>query len=143
MVDVGTGLAEAVQATLEEMFFLEVMEPEFLWARVRVSEPFNGSVTLAFPRPLAEDVASGLMPGEETISEQMLQDTLAEMVNTVAGRLMSQVVDEDTTFRLEVPQTGSGWPDMDLAGAALFPYQIDRKCFMVLLQGERLTGHRG
>lgn len=131
-------MLEAVRTTMEEMFFLEVGEPNFQWARVAVEKPFEGAVTLAFPTPLIQDVASGLMPEESNPSEQMLQDMLAELVNTVAGRLMSSVVSKETTFTLRVPETGSGWPEPHRTPATVHPLQIDRKCFIVLLEGEAL-----
>ena len=142
MVGVRQGMLDAVSATLEEMFFLEVAEPDFRWARVRVEEPFIGAVTLAFPLPLVRDVASGLIPGVDDIPEQMLADTLAEMVNTVAGRLMNSVVAKDTTFQLSVPETGIGWPEPQSKEAVIHPFQIDRKCFIVLLEGDYLASAR-
>lgn len=131
-------MLEAVQVTMEEMFFLEVGEPKFQWARVNVEQPFTGAVTLAFPQPLIEDVASGLMPGEAEFSDQLLQDTLAELVNTVAGRLVSAVVSEDVTFRLSIPETGAGWPESSMNPVSVHPFQIDRKCFIVVLEGATL-----
>lgn len=132
-------MLDAVTVTMEEMFFLEVGKPRFQWARVRVEAPFEGAVTLAFPQPLIEDVASGLMPGQEAFSDQMLQDTLAELVNTVAGRLVSSVVSEELTFTLSVPETGAGWPESKSDAVSVHPFQIDRKCFIVLLEGEKLA----
>lgn len=139
MVSLKEGMLDAVRTTLEEMFFLEVTVPQFKWARVRVEEPFTGAVTLAFPRPLLEDVASGLMPGEDEIPEQMLSDMLAELVNTVAGRLINSVVSDDTTFKLGIPETGTGWPEAQNIETTIHPFQIDRKCFIVQLEGATLA----
>jgi hypothetical protein len=138
-VNVNNDLKSALQATLEEMFFLEVAEPKFFWARVMVREPFSGAVTLVFPRPLLETVAAGLMPDQEALDERTLGDILAELVNTVAGRLVSLVVDESTTFKLDVPDVGTGWPQSGLCPAAIQPYEIEGRLFMVLLEGEELV----
>ncbi|SKA89817.1 Chemotaxis phosphatase CheX [Paucidesulfovibrio gracilis DSM 16080] len=132
VMDVKEAVHSAVSATMEEMFFLEPQASDFLWSKVRVLEPCTGSVTMAFPRTLLIQAAHGLFGEQERIREQMLWDTLAEVVNTVAGRIMSNLLPPDSTFRLSVPESGTGWPAKD--GEPIL-YMTDGGGFVVMTDG--------
>lgn len=131
-------LNEAVAGTLEEMFFSEASPSDLLWAKVRVVEPLEGAVTLAFPRLLAEEMAASLMGGEGQVPERVLLDALAELVNTVAGKFMSLLVSEDTAFKLSVPETGSGWPRRPGNNGMVQPFRVGKANFVALVEGEAL-----
>ncbi|MEF2144736.1 MAG: chemotaxis protein CheX [Desulfovibrionaceae bacterium] len=103
-------VAGAVSATMEEMFFIEASSSDYLWSRVRVLEPCEGAVTMVFPRKLLTLAAAAIFGEDERIREQTLWDTLAEIVNTVAGRILGELLSEDRTFKLSVPESGTGWP---------------------------------
>ncbi|MDD4731425.1 MAG: chemotaxis protein CheX [Desulfovibrio sp.] len=132
VMDMKDAVLSAVSATMEEMFFIEPQKSDFLWSRVRVLEPCTGSVTMAFPRPLLEQMARAIFGEQERIREQMLWDTLAEVVNTVAGRIVSSLLPPETTFRLSVPENGSGWPGKK--GEPLL-YMTDTGGLVVMAEG--------
>ena len=118
----------AVAETFEGMLFMEVLpadvpEPgrDALWARVPVLEPVAGGVTLLCPPGLARALADALTmgcPGGDLApeiacrvalgAERLHLDALAELVNTLAGRLLGRIVPERQAFRLGLPETGTG-----------------------------------
>ncbi|MBW1721798.1 MAG: chemotaxis protein CheX [Deltaproteobacteria bacterium] len=109
-------MASAVAETFEEMFFLEVLqvefpeapgpEPEVLKTSLLINDPFPGEMCLEAPRSSVADMARMLFnTDEEEIPEQTLLDLLAELLNTIAGRVMNRVIPPETSFRLGLPET--------------------------------------
>lgn len=132
VMDVKGAVHSAISATMEEMFFVESKPSDFLWSKVRVLEPCEGSVTMVFPRTLLEQVAQAIFGEQERIREQTLWDTLAEIVNTVAGRVMSTLLTPETTFRLSVPESGTGWP---AKSSEPILYVTDAGGFVIMVKG--------
>ncbi|MGE4291003.1 MAG: chemotaxis protein CheX [Desulfovibrio sp.] len=138
VMSVKESVQAAVSATMEEMFFVEPRNSDFLWSKVRVLEPCEGSVTLVFERSLLQYVAQAIFGEHERIREQTLWDTLAEVVNTVTGRVVSSLLPPDTPFRLSVPENGTGWPPR--ANEPML-YVTDRGGFVVMVKGlDNCTG---
>jgi len=106
---------DAVAETFENMTFLEVAPgqkdqwdaqgAEVICVSLLINNPFPGEFKLRVPVPLAQQVAEILyaMPAEET-SQTMLHDITAEVLNTVAGRVMTEVLPEDQTYQLGLPE---------------------------------------
>lgn len=113
---------EAVKDTFETMAFMEVtpmdeenrleME-EPLWATIEIMEPVQGRFTLVIPNALAEEITETLFISdtESPIAENLALDTLAELVNTIAGRLMSDQVNLEHTLSIGLPEYGRGLPE--------------------------------
>lgn len=132
VMDVREAVRSAVAATMEEMFFVEARESDFLWSRVRVLEPCEGAVTMAFGRELLVHVAQSIFGEQARIREQTLWDTLAEVVNTVAGRIVSSFLPPETPFRLSVPESGTGWPTR---GGEPMLYLTGEGGFVIMVSG--------
>lgn len=99
-----------------------------------VEEPVEGLIYIYFPRALAMEVTKniyGLMD-EAAVTDAMLQDAVAEMANTIGGRLMSLMVAEDETFTLGLPEKSdlsATLPDPSeicwfSAGGKIFPFIV-------------------
>lgn len=111
---------QAVEETLENMAFMQVTpvesanltDPEIrlCWARLEAKEPRRGAMLLQFTYPLAELITQTIFGLEEPPPEQQVFDTLAEILNTMAGRLMSLITPISQTFTLDLPKTGTGFP---------------------------------
>jgi hypothetical protein len=122
-VSIGTeDVIEAVRDTFETMTFMEVMLPveesgleieEPLWAAIEIMKPVQVRFILVLPNALAEEVTETLFtPDPDTpLSENLVLDTLAELVNTIGGRLMSDLVGVDQTLKLSLPEYGRGMPE--------------------------------
>ncbi|EAT15792.1 chemotaxis protein CheX [Desulfuromonas acetoxidans] len=112
-------ITSVLAETLENMAFLDVDES----SREELEE-LDGkrlSVTLMVAKPILLEMR--LEMGEELlmqvvetvytmdrdeITEQQVEDLLAEFLNTLAGRFMAEVLPEDQTFALNLPEINQG-----------------------------------
>jgi hypothetical protein len=109
-------IASAVEETFEEMVFLEAChvkapavpldEGNLLRASLLVHDPFPGEICLVAPRPLVTGMARALFRSEdECIPDETLLDLQAELLNSIAGKVMNQMTPEENTFKLGLPET--------------------------------------
>jgi len=108
---------KAIMETFEEMAFMEVYShPAEAEAKTEspadlqevyldVLEPLKGTFRLALPKALLAGIAENVfaIPAEE-LNEQIFQDTLAELLNTIAGQILQEVLTKEQTFALGLPQ---------------------------------------
>jgi hypothetical protein len=93
------------------------------------------------PRELAATIAEALYnPTDESDIDKLLFDVLAELLNTIAGRIMAEVVPHEDTFRLGLPETGVGsFAESDLPLVqCVFEVEGDR--FSLAACGDALPG---
>ena len=64
----------------------------------------DGMVILVFPKEIAKK-ACELLIGEKTDDEEMILDTLAELVNIVGGRIKTLLSDEKISVDITLPRT--------------------------------------
>lgn len=132
-------LHSAVTESLENMFFSEVNDVEFHWGSVEVTEPISGKITVAFPKELVYEIVHevfGVERNEITIT--VINDIIAEVANTVAGRLVNELVKGDKAFKLQVPKTGMGTIDVAQPVSFINHYEMNNKIYLVMLEGESL-----
>ena len=115
---------DSVSETFETMIFTHVditeaddidsWESSPFWASVDIVSPLKGYLLLVVPEDLAIDITKTLYGWQEAEepAEIMVKDALAEMTNTITGRLMERLTSEDKTFELGLPETGDGIPDV-------------------------------
>lgn len=142
-------ITNAVMETLENMAFMEVIQidqsasesPDLLRASILVHDPFPWELRLIMPRELAATIAETIYnPGDQQDIDKLLFDVLAELLNTIAGRVMAEVVSHENTFRLGLPETGVGpfaETDLPLVQCA-FEAEGDR--FFLAACGDALPG---
>ena len=135
---------KAVIDTIENMAFMEiipsnVMSPfdetlESLKAEILINAPFSGELKLILSKTLAKQLASNTYPAEgvsiqegrflsEDINrinmpEEILEDALREIVNIVAGKLMSDLIPDKEGYEIGLPQIGVD-AFLGLTGASL------------------------
>lgn len=126
-------LYEAVRDTFETMAFAELMpdsgesmgnaalaQEDIVWGRVGiVSEQLKGA-ELAVPVELISDLANTMYAGALEADTTTFLDTVAELTNTLTGKLMLNLQDKLGKFVLQVPETGAGIPDISGAHVACF-----------------------
>lgn len=143
-------IASAVEETFEEMAFLEVCqvkipsdeppdEGSLLRASLLVHDPFPGEICFVAPRTLLTGMAGTLFCAEDTaISDETLLDLQAELLNTIAGKVMNQITPEDTTFKLGLPETEAKslmGSDGQSVGCL---FDVDGEMFSVAASGDTL-----
>lgn len=120
-------IGQAITETLEGMAFIVVSpdsqpasvsdkdKKDWFWAQVEVIAPLQGKFTMAFSRAIAEEILCSLFPELETSrprADDKLADVMKEIVNIMAGRFLNQLVSEELSFSLGLPEFGNGWPQL-------------------------------
>jgi len=103
---------QAVSETFENMAFLAVepvssaerQEVDILVASLLMHDPCQGEFRLLMPRDLLLQVAEALfaLPVEE-LNDQLIEDTLSELLNTIAGRFLNEVL-PGSVYQLGLPE---------------------------------------
>ncbi len=123
MID--AAMLHAVAETMENLAFMEALpieeegapDPAAMTAALLFHEPYQGEIRIALPRRLLAEIAENLSgPGESELAEPLLKDVLAEILNTVAGRFLDELLPADQTFRIGLPELDPP----DAAGATPF-----------------------
>ena len=79
-----------------------------LQATIDCIRPIQGKMTLQIPPDLALDITKDIYGWmeDENPAQNIIQDALAELSNTISGRIMAELVSEDESFELGLPDTG-------------------------------------
>lgn len=136
---------EAVSETLESMVFEEVtpsendasspLDENSIWASLDIKSPEKGKFAIQMPAELAFELAEQLFMGDESfeMTEAVAVDTLAELVNTVAGKFMSDNIQPDQSLEVGLPQTGRNAPEGEFDN--VFRFTISDSDFKILIKG--------
>lgn len=142
-------LHRATAETLEGMAFLEVLpaaadapdlpqEPGWS-ASVPVLEPQRGEVELCLTAELADILAEDLIgPLVDTIDENLVRDALAELTNTLAGRLLNLIVPTARTFQLGLPTVTRVEHFQPPQSGTLSPFDVSGRRLSLVLTGPDL-----
>jgi len=111
-------LTDAVSEAFENMFFadiencldlesIEVKNDSFLIS-VDTITPFKGNVGLVIEKEYSEEIVMEMTGGDvPEVTEEMVNDALSEIGNTIVGRFLSRVVPENEEFSLGFPECTS------------------------------------
>ncbi len=137
---------ESVSETFEAMIFTTVApvdspEPEspdqkMLRADVDSVNPIKGKMTLQMPPDLALEITKDVLGWMEDRDpeETMIRDALAELINTIAGRIMAKLIPEDESFELGLPGTG-GQPAL-IGTVETYYFMINDQMFSLMVEGD-------
>ncbi len=89
-------------ATIEKIIIMD--EAELLASSIGFYGDIDGMIVLVFPKTIAKK-ACELLIGEETDDEEMILDSLAELVNIVGGKLKTLLSDEKIAVNITLPRT--------------------------------------
>ena len=136
---------EAASDTLENMAFMEVVplkdrrDEQKYFSRLEILAPVEGVMTLIVSPQLSREIAEGLLdPDDEPPPVEMMLDTLAELLNTIAGGVMRKLVADDETFTLGLPESFSEGAFELSEPFELARFQIDGQAFTLACEGEQL-----
>jgi hypothetical protein len=112
-------MLSATSQTLENMVFTEVMEhfdqnvePDLAntaWTSLRIKDPVQGEIRLAMPITLLKTFSGNIFNvAEEELKDSQMNDILNEMVNTLAGLFMTNLLPDDQPYQLGLPEQGTG-----------------------------------
>jgi CheY-specific phosphatase CheX len=112
-------MINAASQTLENMAFTEVMEhfdltyeipaDDLAWTSILIHDPVQAEIRLAMPQSLMKNLTSNIFSiAEEEVTEIQMQDILHELLNTIAGLFMTNLLDDNQVYQLGLPETGNG-----------------------------------
>ena len=135
----GDLLHGAIQLSMEEMIFLPVERRSMLIAALTVLEPVQGTIQFIMTPKQARDIAIAIHACEpDALTEKMVADSAAELINTVAGQLASTLLPPDQTFTLGLPHVVvSGHVEHNESVCALFMKLAD-EIFQLVISGQDL-----
>lgn len=143
---------KAMQETLENMAFEQALlleepieadelEDEKIWAKLDMIDPVQGILYIKLCKDCAESLAEnilGMPEDEEGFSETMITDTVAELINTIAGRFMRSIVPEDYEFQIGLPETGKGDLSLDKKEFLTLYFETAGRTFTAGIHGDNL-----
>ena len=137
-------ISQAVVDSLENMVFMAVVPMRLIWGKVQILRPYRGSITVAFPEKLVYTITGELHSQDvnEQSNKALFMDTVAEMTNTIAGRMMSMLVPEDEEYEISLPKTGMGDIEYEQSSCYIQHYEIDGAMYAVMVEGSDLLAFR-
>ena len=142
---------ESVSETFEAMIFSKVVatdapvsfvhNSEILFASIKSLSPVKGKMTLRIPPDMALGITKDIYGWmeEEPPPQTMITDALAELINTIAGRIMTRLIPVEKMFELSLPITGTGKTPSALPSTE-YGYKLNDQVFSLLIEGELCKG---
>ncbi|MHC4870622.1 MAG: chemotaxis protein CheX [Planctomycetota bacterium] len=151
MVLIHSSLSEtilrAVSETFEGMAFSEVepaslkldLDSDLIWSKLAINSPFAGSITLVAPRQLLLSLTEDMFGiDKDELTDEMINDGLAEILNTLTGRIMAVVVQQEETFELGIPEGGRGIPETADEESYEGDYCVCKEPIKLILTGKEI-----
>ena len=112
-------MLNAISQTLENMAFTEANEhydpnytipaDDLIWAYLVVLDPLLGEIRLALPKTALKDLTASVFSLEEEEATQVqMDDILHEVLNTIAGLFMTNLLKDNQAFKIGLPESGDG-----------------------------------
>lgn len=115
----------AVSQTLENMVFMEAMEhfdrsyeipvEELAWTSLLINDPVQGEIRLAMPENLLNKLTSNIFGIDpEEITQPQKDDILNELLNTIVGLFLTNLLADNQEYKMGLPELGEGpLPEID------------------------------
>lgn len=112
-------MVDAVQQTLENMVFMEVIEQrdppsvfpteEVVWSSLLIKAPVQGELRLALPTKLLIQITGNVFGiDEEEVTTSQAYDILNELLNTIGGLFMTKLLPEEQQYEIGLPNLEAG-----------------------------------
>ncbi len=110
-------MISAASKTMEEMAFMEVMEhfdrsyeipaEELVWTSLLINDPVQGEISLALSKTLLSGLTCNIFAlDEEDVTQLQLDDILNELLNTIAGLFMTNLLEDSQEYKIGLPELG-------------------------------------
>lgn len=86
---------------------IEISADSFLRASMGFAGAMQGTVAIAVPEPIAATLAANILGLDEDqeVYVETAHDALKELLNTITGRLMTEIFGEEVVVDLTIPVT--------------------------------------
>ena len=142
-------MLSTVSDTFENMAFMEVeragekdghySNEDSNLSSLLVNDPVQGEFILSLPKTLNRKIVENLygISGEKQ-DEQLMMDILSEVLNTITGRFMSEIMDSEQTLEMGLPESGTcECPKIDTPSLQ-WNYFVEGETFSLIAVGESL-----
>ena len=107
----------AVSQTLENMVFMEVMEhfdrsyeipaEELVWTSLLIHDPVQGEIRLAMSKAMLRQLTGNVFAlDDDEITQAQMDDILNELLNTIVGLFMTNLLADDQEYKIGLPELG-------------------------------------
>ena len=143
-------MLQAASQILAKTAFTEVMEhydpnciipaAELSWASLRISAPVQGEIRLALTKSLLKNLTASIyVSTPEKISPEQMNDVLQELLNTISGAFMANLLADHQQFQLGLPETGQGQlPETGKNAVAWTLMTVDEEPLQLIAVGDAL-----
>jgi hypothetical protein len=115
-------------------------QPIFYQSEINLIEPKSALFSMIFPTDLAISITKNLYGWMEVNDppEHLIQDSLTEIINTVAGKLMTILIDNQSTFTLGLPNLKT-IKKISFEKGEIYSYRTaDNFSFFFIIEGDLL-----
>ena len=118
-------MISATSKTMEDMLFIAVMEhldrgyeiplDELVWTSLLINDPVQGEIRLAMPKTLLTKFTCNIFAmDEEEVTQPQMDDILNELLNTIAGLFMTNLLEDNQEYKIGLPELGvDEFPEVD------------------------------
>ncbi len=110
-------LFSALATTMEEMAFQEVEQEledtlnpidsnQMLWSKMDIITPFKCAMAIVVDQSLARDLTETIYGSIDPLTDFQVKDALGELLNTIAGCFLSELLPSDIPFDVSLPVVG-------------------------------------
>ncbi len=110
-------MISATSKTMEDMLFIAVMEhldrgyeiplDELVWTSLLINDPVQGEICLAMPKTLLTKFTCNIFAmDEEEVTQPQMDDILNELLNTIAGLFMTNLLEDNQEYKIGLPELG-------------------------------------
>ena len=141
----------AVSQTLENMAFMEVMEhfdrdyeipaEDLVWNSLLINDPVQGEVKLAMPKSLLKKLTGNIFAlDDDEITQSQMDDILNELLNTIVGLFLTNLLADDQEYKMGLPESGEGeLPEADAVPIIWKLMTADEEPLQIYVCGTSLT----
>lgn len=118
-------MVDAARQTLENMVFMEIIEQrgtpteipaeELAWSSLLIKEPVQGELRLVVPTELLKKITGNVFGiDEEEVTTSQAYDILNELLNTIGGLFMTNLLPREQQYKIGLPNLEAGsLPEVD------------------------------
>lgn len=109
---------------------------EKLWAELPLVEPWFGEIAIEVGGECAVVLKESLFGAtDESSPNEIVHDALAEILNTIAGCFMNELIPPDQEYQIGFPKTGQGSYVCLKSGAIRLYFRVGRHIMKAVISG--------